>query len=208
MQLLILWLLCSLHSYTFSLKHTRTNLRHKNSSYIMMIRLITQEELIFMCLHVLSMLVWVSSRSSRIPTAGNFSDQFSLLTSSLLVCILLAYWLFISTYKAHINALLCMTIFRSLNLNPYLTNNYLTKAVSVPFCECEDVFCEEQRSKGSRRSLVFVLSGRNQSEEVFSSWFPSWIYMWWSLWPLVLVTCPKFDNLLPELGLSISVLLC
>ncbi len=35
-----------------------------------------------------------------------FMDQFSLLTSCLLACILLAYWLFISTYKAHINALL------------------------------------------------------------------------------------------------------
>ncbi len=30
-----------------------------------------------------------------------FDDQFSLLTSYLLVYILLAYWLFISTYKEH-----------------------------------------------------------------------------------------------------------
>ncbi len=34
-----------------------------------------------------------------------FKDQF------LLACILLAYQLFISTYKAHINALFCMTRF-------------------------------------------------------------------------------------------------
>ncbi len=36
-----------------------------------------------------------------------YRDQFSLLTSSLLACLLLTYWLFISIYKAHIR----MTIF-------------------------------------------------------------------------------------------------
>ncbi len=41
-----------------------------------------------------------------------FNNQFSLLTSCLLVYILLAYWLFISTYKAHNNALFCMNIFQ------------------------------------------------------------------------------------------------
>ncbi len=32
-------------------------------------------------------------------------DQFSLLATYLLACILVAYWLFISNYKAHINVL-------------------------------------------------------------------------------------------------------
>ncbi len=36
-----------------------------------------------------------------------FKEQFLLLNA----CILLAYWLFNSTYKEHINALFCMTIF-------------------------------------------------------------------------------------------------
>ncbi len=40
-----------------------------------------------------------------------FRDQFLLLISSLLECTLLANWLFISAYKAHINALFCMIIF-------------------------------------------------------------------------------------------------
>ncbi len=34
-----------------------------------------------------------------------FKDQFSLLTSCLIACKLLAYWLFISIYRAHIVAL-------------------------------------------------------------------------------------------------------
>ncbi len=42
---------------------------------------------------------------------GNTLFQGPILTSCLFACILLAHWLFISTYKAHINALFCMTIF-------------------------------------------------------------------------------------------------
>ncbi len=42
-----------------------------------------------------------------------FKVHFSPLTTCLLTCILLAYWPFISTYKAHINALVRMTIFPS-----------------------------------------------------------------------------------------------
>ncbi len=38
----------------------------------------------------------------------------------LLACILLAYWLFISTYKAHINALFLWPYFRWINPIPYL----------------------------------------------------------------------------------------
>ncbi len=41
----------------------------------------------------------------------DFKDQFSLLTSCLLACILLAYWLLIAPYKANLNVLFCMTIF-------------------------------------------------------------------------------------------------
>ncbi len=41
----------------------------------------------------------------------HFKDQFSRLTNCLLACLLLAYWVFISTYKAHINALFCMIMF-------------------------------------------------------------------------------------------------
>ncbi len=37
------------------------------------------------------------------------SEHYSPLTGCL-ACILLAYWLFISTYEAHINALFCMTM--------------------------------------------------------------------------------------------------
>ncbi len=37
--------------------------------------------------------------------------HYSLLASCLLACILIAYWLFINTYKAHIEALFCMSIF-------------------------------------------------------------------------------------------------
>ncbi len=50
-----------------------------------------------------------------------------IIKNSLLACILLAYWLFISTHKEHINALFCMTIFISLNPIPYLnlTNTFL-----------------------------------------------------------------------------------
>ncbi len=47
----------------------------------------------------------------KISVTLYFKNQFSLLTSCLLANILLAYWLFISTYKAHVNALFCMTIF-------------------------------------------------------------------------------------------------
>ncbi len=49
----------------------------------------------------------------------------------------------------------------------------------------------------------------SQSKKVCSSWFLSWntcdVHAVHFFWPSVLITCPKFDNLLPELELSISV---
>ncbi len=49
----------------------------------------------------------------------------------------------------------------------------------------------------------------SQSKKVCSSWFLSWntcdVHAVRFFWPSVLITCPKFDNLLPELELSISV---
>ncbi len=75
---------------------------------------------------VWTLMVWGPNRAGQRPFAhlerlihwgtqetetAFFRDQFSLLTSCLLACILLAYWLFFSVYRAHINALFCMTIF-------------------------------------------------------------------------------------------------
>ncbi len=44
---------------------------------------------------------WKMSLFKKKKMECSFKDQFSLLTSCLLACILLAYWLFISIYKAH-----------------------------------------------------------------------------------------------------------
>ncbi len=50
-----------------------------------------------------------SDRTLKNRATLQFRDQFSLLTCYLLAYVLLAYLLFISTYKAHINAIFSMT---------------------------------------------------------------------------------------------------
>ncbi len=58
-----------------------------------------------------------------------------------------------------------------------------------------------------------VVAGRSFEAVTDSSWdfelvISSVERMWWpSLWPSVLITCPKFDDLLPVLDLLISILL-
>ncbi len=73
---------------------------------------------------------------------------------------------------------------------------FLCHAVDVRMCS------EEHRSKGFRRNLSLLVGGKSVWG---SSWFLSSIYICAFLWPSILVTCPTFDNLPPELGLSIRV---
>ena len=71
------------------------------------------------------------------------------------------------------------------------------------------MFCGDQRLKGPLRNFSLVLLGGGKS--IQRSCLLSWVYMWWSgcasLWPSILITCPKFDNLFFELKLSIIVLM-
>ncbi len=54
----------------------------------------------------------------KMMTRFSFLGELSLYLR--IMCILIAYWLFISIHKAHINALFCMTTLRSLNPTPSL----------------------------------------------------------------------------------------
>ncbi len=57
-------------------------------------------------------------------------------------------------------------------------------------------------SAAGRRILKFWVGGSGMSVAVISIVE----HMWWpSLWPSVLITCPKFYSLLPELELSLRV---
>ncbi len=76
---------------------------------------------------------WIAKKSDIFAKIADrvtlyFRDQFSPLNSCLLLaCIILEYWLFISTNKAHINALFCIIIFW-VPYSPTIPklNNYLT----------------------------------------------------------------------------------
>ncbi len=84
-----------------------------------------------------------------------------------------------------------------------MERQFLCHSVDVRMCSVKTK--EVKRSHKQFQSGSCPLGGGNQSEEAhdFYHGFTCDGHL-----PSILVTCPKFDNLLPELGLSIGVLLC
>ncbi len=84
----------------------------------------------------------LKSKKNKLWVMLYFKVHFSPLTTCLLTCILLAYWPFISTYKAHINALVRMTIFPSGDDRKVVTEAEFIK---------EPLPCERLLTRGSKR---------------------------------------------------------